>query len=218
MFVCCSFPCAGPAPSETAGGKFTGRAQAFPLRLSASPLGHQLYRHPTRLTIRSSRPHVVASAACFTLRLHASAAPPQVGLTQALGGRKAFCKCAAHRLDSPASVGSARRTGYRRVSASFKSAGRAHNFTCALRLPASEAAFGVCSFSGAGPAPSETAGGKFAGRAYALRLRLSASPPGLQVRRHPTRLTIRSSRPRVVASATCLRYASTRPPPRCGAA
>ena len=31
-------------------------------------------------------------------------------------------------------------------------------------------------------------------------------------------LTIRSSRPRIVASATCLRYASTCPPPRCGAA
>jgi hypothetical protein len=43
-----------------------------------------------RLTIRSSRPHVVASATCFTLRLHASAAPPRVGLTQALGGRKTF--------------------------------------------------------------------------------------------------------------------------------
>ena len=38
-----------------------------------------------RLTIRSSRPHVVALAACFALRLHASAAPPRVGLTQALG-------------------------------------------------------------------------------------------------------------------------------------
>ena len=38
----------------------------------------------TRLTIRSSRPHVVAAAACFALRLHASAAPPRVGLTQAL--------------------------------------------------------------------------------------------------------------------------------------
>ena len=43
-----------------------------------------------RLTIRSSRPHVVASAACFTLRLHAAAAPPRVGLTQALGGRRTF--------------------------------------------------------------------------------------------------------------------------------
>jgi hypothetical protein len=41
-----------------------------------------------RLTIRSSRPHVVASAVCFTLRLHTSAAPPRVGLTQALGGKK----------------------------------------------------------------------------------------------------------------------------------
>ena len=27
---------------------------------------------------------------CFALRLHTSAAPPQGGLTQALGGRKAF--------------------------------------------------------------------------------------------------------------------------------
>jgi hypothetical protein len=36
------------------------------------------------LTIRSSRPHVVASAMCFTLRLHMSAAPTRVGLTQAL--------------------------------------------------------------------------------------------------------------------------------------
>ena len=39
------------------------------------------------LTIRSSRPHVVASAMCFTLRLHTSAAPPRVGLTQALGAK-----------------------------------------------------------------------------------------------------------------------------------
>jgi hypothetical protein len=44
-----------------------------------------IHRH---LTIRSSRPHVVASAACFALRLHASAAPPRVGLTQALGPTK----------------------------------------------------------------------------------------------------------------------------------
>ena len=160
----------------------------------------------------------MASATCYALRLHASAAPSRVGLTQALGGRKALCKCAVHRLDSPASVGGARRTGYRRVSASFKSAGRANNFTCELRLPASEVAFGFCSFSGAGPAPSETAGGKFTGRAQAFPLRFSASAPGLQVRRHPTRLTIRSSRPRVVAPAAYTRYASTRPPPRHGAA
>jgi hypothetical protein len=37
------------------------------------------------LTSRSSRPRVVASAMCFTLRLHMSVAPPQGGLTQALG-------------------------------------------------------------------------------------------------------------------------------------
>jgi hypothetical protein len=48
-------------------------------------LGFICNRHPTRLTIRSSRPRVVASATCFALRLHASAAPPRVGLTQALG-------------------------------------------------------------------------------------------------------------------------------------
>jgi hypothetical protein len=36
------------------------------------------------LTIRSSRPRIVASAMCFTLRLHMSAAPPRGGLTQAL--------------------------------------------------------------------------------------------------------------------------------------
>ena len=46
-----------------------------------------IHRH---LTIRSSRPHVVTSAMCFALRLHTSAAPPRGGLTQALGGRKAF--------------------------------------------------------------------------------------------------------------------------------
>ena len=37
------------------------------------------------LTIRSSRPRIVASTACYTLRLHAVAAPLWVGLTQALG-------------------------------------------------------------------------------------------------------------------------------------
>jgi hypothetical protein len=85
MFVYCSFCSAGPAPSETAGGEFSGRARAFPLRLSASPPGLQRYQCPTRLTIRSSRPRVVASAVCFALRLHTAAAPSRVGLTQALG-------------------------------------------------------------------------------------------------------------------------------------
>ena len=92
-----------------------------------------VHRH---LTIRSSRPHVVASATCYALRLHVSAAPPRVGLTQALGGREAFCKCAVHILNSPVSVGSARRTDYRRVATSSKSAGRAQSshVRCAYRL------------------------------------------------------------------------------------
>ena len=42
--------------------------------------------------------------------------------------------------------------------------------------------------------------------------------PGLCLHSHPTRLTIRSSRPNIVATATCIRYASTRPSPRCWAA
>jgi hypothetical protein len=48
-----------------------------------------IHRH---LTIRSSRPHVVASAMCFTLRSHMSAAPPRVGLTQALGPTEQVCR------------------------------------------------------------------------------------------------------------------------------
>ncbi len=70
-----------------AGSKFTGRARASGLRFSAST--PQLYprRHPARLTSRSSRPRVVASAMCYALRLHMSAAPPQGGLTPALGDK-----------------------------------------------------------------------------------------------------------------------------------
>ena len=68
--------------------------------------------------------------------LHAVAAPLRVGLTPALGGRKAFCKCAAHRLDSPASVGASFRKGCRRVATSSKSARRAHTLH-ASRSPAS---------------------------------------------------------------------------------
>ena len=145
MLFCCSFSCAEPAPSETAGGNFTGRAQAFPLRPSASPLGLQICRHPTRLTIRSSRPRVVASAACFTLRLHASAAPPRVGLTQALGGRKAFCSYADRMHESPASVSASFRKDSRHVTSSSKSAGRAHK-SHALRSPASEASLSFVQF------------------------------------------------------------------------
>jgi hypothetical protein len=79
--------------SDRSGGQFARRAQAFPLRLSARAPGLRFHRHPTRLTIRSSRPHVVASATCFALRLHVSAAPPRVGLTQALGASIEISGC-----------------------------------------------------------------------------------------------------------------------------
>ena len=101
-----------------------------------------IHRH---LTIRSSRPHVAASAMCFTLRLHMSAAPPRVGLTQALGGRNAFCNCVAYRVDSPASVSASFRKDCRRTTSSSKSAGRAHT-SHALRSPASEASLSFVQF------------------------------------------------------------------------
>ena len=41
---------------------------------------------------------------------------------------------------------------------------------------------------------------------------------GAECKERNSRLTIRSSRPRIVAAATCIRYASTRPLPRYGAA
>ena len=97
------------------------------------------------LTIRSSRPRVVASATCFALRLHVSAAPPQAGLTQALGGRKAFDCFAFQHGDIAGFDGVALRSVSRCVTASVKSVGRAQTFH-ALRWPASETVIDVLSF------------------------------------------------------------------------
>ena len=119
--------------SDRSSLKFAGRAHALPLRRSASPSKLHLNQHPTRLTIRSSRPRVVASAVCFALRLHTSAAPPRVGLTQALGGRKAFFKCAPHRLDSPASVCAFFWTDSRRVATSVTSLGALTHYMRCVR-------------------------------------------------------------------------------------
>ena len=85
-----SFHVAAPEPvtSDRSSGKVARRAHACGLRFSASSPGLHPRWLPSRLTSRSSRPRVVASAVCFTLRLHMSAAPPQGGLTQALGGKK----------------------------------------------------------------------------------------------------------------------------------
>ena len=140
-----------------------------------------VHRH---LTIRSSRPHVVASAACFTLRLHASAAPPRVGLTQALGGRKALCSFAVRNCDSSASVGVALRTSSRLVAPSVEFFWRAHT-SHALRSQASEALIRVIRFPRLirslrlHPAESSRV------RARAFPLRFSAGASGLGAHRHP---------------------------------
>ncbi len=141
----------GPADSSR------GRAQAAGLRFSAgSP---QLYprRHPARLTSRSSRPRVVAAATCYTLRLHVPAAPPQGGLTPALGGRKAFDCCAFKCSLPPASVDTALRSGGRHVASSVKSVWRAHTLH-ALRWLASETVTGVASSTTTDTVASETSG------------------------------------------------------------
>ena len=81
------FSAADAVASVTSGGEFPDARSSLPASSFGKcvkvsfPIG--IHRH---LTIRSSRPRVVASAVCFTLRLHTSAAPPRVGLTQALGG------------------------------------------------------------------------------------------------------------------------------------
>ena len=79
------FSAADAVASVTSGGEFSDARSGLPASSFGKcakvsfPLG--IHRH---LTIRSSRPHVVASATCYALRLHASAAPPRGGLTQAL--------------------------------------------------------------------------------------------------------------------------------------
>ena len=77
--------------SETPDGKFTGARSGVPASAFGKCARVRFAPASTcHLTTRSSRPRVVASAMCFALRLHMSAAPTQGGLTQALGGRKAF--------------------------------------------------------------------------------------------------------------------------------
>ncbi len=96
--ICSSWlPCAdncGVALAVSAApfGTSTARVQGAPgllgFGLSALALVLRSSRVPSRLTIRSSRPRIVASATCYALRLHVSAAPLRGGLTQALGAEK----------------------------------------------------------------------------------------------------------------------------------
>ena len=130
-------------PAESSLGAL--RPLGFGLSASVPMLHHR--RLPSRLTSRSSRRRVVASLKLPGMRaILARIRRVRRGLTPALGGRKAFCKCAARKLDSPASVGCARLTDYRRVAASSKSAGRAQSshvrFAYRLRRQCSSA---VCS-------------------------------------------------------------------------
>ena len=173
-----------------------------------------IHRH---LTIRSSRPHVVASAACFTLRLHASAAPPRVGLTQALGGEKRSVfvpfATAVHRL---------------RFAVLFvKYLGtlplRKHLWARSHLACVAFTGFGICNFFRSvcrfqmlslRTRPAEGSRGALRHPGFGL----SARTPRLHPPRLPSCLTSRSSRPHIVASTACFTLRCTLSPPRRGSA
>ena len=72
-----SFPATGTVASVTSSGNFTSARPGSPASISAIlPRFHSL-RLPSRLTSRSSRPHIVASTACYALRCTLS--PPRRG-------------------------------------------------------------------------------------------------------------------------------------------
>ena len=131
--------------SVTAGGDFAGRARAPGLRFSASASRLYPRRLPSRLTSRSSRPRVVASARCYTLRLHASAAPPQGGLTQALGGKEhVVVGCSARQV---LRLRSARSSDNLPARCLFGCCARRAQMSHTLRLPASATANVIGLFS-----------------------------------------------------------------------
>jgi hypothetical protein len=103
---------------------------------------------------------VVASATCFALRLHMSAAPPRVGLTQALGGRKAFCGFVARK---PEFIGFGWQCSSDGLSARYSSVA----VLCALRLGLRD---GSMACAGVWAARFRLHG-KFAVRAQFVRLR-----------------------------------------------
>ena len=170
-----------------------------------------------RITVRPSRPRVVASAACFALRLHASAAPPRVGLTQALGGRKALCcfifQCSLSRLRLALLFGQVVSTLLLRSSSSGALTLR---MRCACRLRKQRAS----SVSSPTPdpllrrPPADSSRGALRHPGSGFR-QARQRPICIGIPRH---LTIRSSRPRVVASAACfaLRLHASAAPPRVG--
>ena len=104
-----SFPTTEAVASETSGERFSGARPGFPTSISATLPRFHSPRVPSRLTIRSSRPRIVASTACFALRLHAVATPPRGGLTPALALKSIIYALSGVRLQpSPAPTRDAR--------------------------------------------------------------------------------------------------------------
>ena len=138
------------------------RVLAFPLRLSASAPGFDLHWHPPppNNSFKPTPHRGVNSVLCATL--HAVATPTRAGLTQALGGRKAFGSFAFQHGDFTgfgwccSSVGFMRRCffGY-----SFRRARTSR----ALRWSASETVIDVVMFPATDTVASVTSGGKFSG-------------------------------------------------------
>jgi hypothetical protein len=140
---------------------------------------------PRHLTIRSSRPRVVASAMCFTLRLHMSAAPTQGGLTQALGGSNPYtvhCDLLA------------RRSGHFRPAAVFNRCACCCQCLCIASASSQCALIYLVRYAcllrqrclpfggvvGSRRSASEAAGGKLTGRAQASRLRFFGKGVGVR--------------------------------------
>jgi hypothetical protein len=131
----------------------------------------------------------VASATCYALRLPVSAAPPQGGSTQALGGEKAVVFCFStlrlFRLRLASLFGLLVVT----LSASVA-------VLCALGLCLRDGAMGCVAVSAA----HFRLRGMRTGRARCLLFRFSATASWFRCSRVPSRLTIRSSRRRISAS------------------
>jgi hypothetical protein len=150
---------------------------------------------------------------CFTLRLHMSAAPTQGGLTQALGGRKAFdgfaFQCSFSRLRLALLFG---RFHAALLLRSSPSGALTHPIRCVGRLRKR------CLVSAGPPlltlsfltGPTESS----RVRARAFPLRLSASAPGPGFNRHPPppNNSFKPTPHRGVSSVLCATLARCRRP------
>jgi hypothetical protein len=122
---------------------------------------------------------------CYALRLHMSAAPPRVGLTQALGGRKAVCSFVVRGGGSSASVGVALRTQLGAFFFDRVRLARSH-IACVAFAGFGNSGWLMVGLFAPDTVASVTPGGEFSGRARAPGLRFSASASGLGSHRHPS--------------------------------